>query len=312
MGHKPIALDPNNSHRIVEIGDLVSTMKPVAAVAFAWQVLAVITAQKFMANITRQLAIIGEEVDEIRQFLLDEKEAEIIANHQYLMQITSSVLEAGVSPEEAVVIGTQLEDIERQSSRTLHVAMKSARRRLKSLKQTHGGAFFKKGFEQFVEYSDNERDRFVEYSRLCLLSLSVRCVATYLRAALPLSKSIAKNRLDRVRGDLGSYTALQSNFQRKILSLNETMVARLWQDESAFVKDANASVNAAMEHLQGRCREIEKMTKSIEAAINGDSGPAVVYARVESDRVSLLIPDEAKSADGTPAGPHVRDRVLSS
>ena len=314
LGNKPIAIDPNNFHRTVGIGDLTSRVNPAVAVAFAWQVLAFITAQEFLVDISKRLTAIGQGVDEIRQFLIDEQESEIIANYEYLQQVTTSVLQRGVSPEEVIVIGVQLEDIERQSSRTFQLATKTGRRLLAELREKHQPAYLEKQFEQRVKYAADQVDHFVAYSRVCLLSLTVRSAAVYLRAALPLSKSVANNRLSRVRHDLESYRVFQSEFERKILALNETIrsvwfrenktpapvetvwyqwLRRLGLDSSASIQEANTRVKSMFSQLEQKCDEINEMVQSVEkATTTHEQDSTVVYGRVEGTDVTLLIPCE--------------------
>ncbi|WP_433971046.1 hypothetical protein [Tunturiibacter lichenicola] len=220
LSHKPCAIDPNNAYRIVELGNIVSSINPYSAAAFVWQILAVVTAKKFLADIDSKLAHIGREIHDIRSFLIDAEESELIANYHYLVQITQSALHGNLGPEDVIVIGTQLEDIERQSSRTMHVMLKSGHRRLEGIKPKHGKSLLKKTFKQCIDYSKQETEAFSESSRVCLLALAVRSSATYVRAALPLNKDIATNRLTRIQDDLDSFKKLQSEFIKKLHSLN--------------------------------------------------------------------------------------------
>jgi hypothetical protein len=298
LGQKPIAINPSNGNKIAEIGNLITTINPVAAVAFAWQVLAVITAQKFMADISKRLTAIENEVAGLRQFLIDEQEAEIIANYEYLGQVTASVLQGSLGPEDVIVIGTQLEDIERQSTRTLHVGMKSGRHRLEMLKEKHGRAFTEGGLNESLAYAEKEAGFFTNYSRLCLLALWVRGTATYLRAALPLNKVIAKNRLARIQDDLKRYRALQSEFGEKVHALNETIKATFpWQHESGFIKRGKDSLDNSLVGLNAKCGEIESMTDTIATAVMDKSGASLVYARVQDERVSLMVPGNTTSSE---------------
>jgi hypothetical protein len=290
LSHKPCAIDPNNAHRIVELGDIVSSINPVAAVAFVWQILAVITAKKFLADINSKLADIGREIHDIRSFLIDAEESELIANHDYLVQVTQSVLNGNLGPEDVVVIGTQMEDIERQSSRTMHVMLKSEHRRMEGIRPEHGKSFFEKDFNQCIDYSRRETEAFYELSRVCLLALAVRSAATYIRAALPLNKVIARNRLIRIQDDFDSYTKVKSEFAKRIHSLNETMMARRLSpnDESQFIQRGKENVDEVLLRLDSKCLEVQNGIDAVRGAINDNSGTDVVYAQVDGKKVILF------------------------
>jgi hypothetical protein len=66
--------------------------------------------------IDAKLAEIGNRISDIRNFLLTQEQSSLVANYEYLKQVSASVLRGDLGPEDVLVIGTQLEDIERRSS----------------------------------------------------------------------------------------------------------------------------------------------------------------------------------------------------
>jgi len=73
--------------RIVEHGRLVQAgMSPVAGVAIAWQILAIITAQKFLSDINKRLANIESAINEIKGMIDLQEWSKIEGAYKYLAE----------------------------------------------------------------------------------------------------------------------------------------------------------------------------------------------------------------------------------
>ena len=297
FSHKPIAIDPNNGRRILELGDIVSSINPVATVAFVWQILAVVTAKKFLADIDKKLGKIGKEIHDIRTFLIDAEESELIANYYYLVQVTQSVLMGNLGPDDVVVIGTQLEDIERQSSRTMHLMLKRARQVMENIKKEHDSQIFEKGFNKCCEYNIEMSEEFTKPSRICLLALAVRSAATYTRAALPLNKAITRTRLIQIEDDFDSYTQLKSNFSKRIHDLNNSIKGKRvsWNNEHNFIQHSREELDKVLLRLDSRCQEVQSGIESVSTAVDDKPDQEVVYAQVNGGEVRLFNSATAKN-----------------
>jgi hypothetical protein len=290
FAQKACAIDPRNGHRVKEIGSVVLAANPVAAVAFVWQVLAFITAQQFLADISKKLALIQSGVNEIRQFLVDHEQSQLLANHEYLQQVTDSVLKGNLGPEDVQIIGNQLESIERESCTAMHVGLKAGRRKLNQLKQKHDKVMFGKGFGKHIDYEKAETQSFSEWSRMVLVALAVRTAATYLRAALPLNKAIAHGRLVRIESDLATYNGVRAKFTEQILELNQTMSAKAlsWHEPSAFIDLGKQAIEAPLKELQAHSNEMAEGIESVRKALDDSVGGHEIYAHVEGQSVTLF------------------------
>lgn len=69
---------------IVASGTLVSAANPALVALLAWQVLAVITAQKFLSDINNRLANIEREISSIKQMLDDQTRGRLLGAMDYL------------------------------------------------------------------------------------------------------------------------------------------------------------------------------------------------------------------------------------
>jgi hypothetical protein len=191
--------------------------------ARAWQVLAFATAQKYPSDINKRLANVQHDVGKIRQFLFENHESEKVANYDYLRQVTSAIATGELSPEDVIIIGSQLEDIERQCSGVMEHSYRGCQRTIDETKAEHSKNIH--NLESFIQYSQQRGDEFQQYGRMSLLALSVRIVATYLRATLPLNKMVAHNRVEHLRRSVEEFDSFRRGFGVKLRNTCDTMDA---------------------------------------------------------------------------------------
>ncbi len=114
--------------RIVGQGTLhTAAMAPLAALA-VWQVLAVVTAKKYLADIDRKLAGIATGVASIQRWLEDERRGRVTGNLRYLREVATRIQAQSLSPAEVAAFANQLEAIERELQQ-LHAAQLPALQR---------------------------------------------------------------------------------------------------------------------------------------------------------------------------------------
>jgi len=116
LGEAPIAIarDPSTK-RVVELPTVVR-ISPAVVITGLWHVAAMITAQQFLSDISDRLKHLEQAISEIKQVLEAQQHGKLLANHQYIGQVATLILNGDLSSEEFMVIATQLEDIERGSS----------------------------------------------------------------------------------------------------------------------------------------------------------------------------------------------------
>ena len=177
---------------IVEQGSLHSLRYVGAAIA-AWQVMAAITGQKFLADINAKLADLKNAFEDVRSWLTEtERIAELRAYERYLSTLAVQLHAADLTPGDYGAIANSLETIELsclkhvEASRALlnRGARQFAVLRLrgKGLKVNSARA------SQVLQASSGQ-------ARVALLALRTEALSVQLRAALPLSRTIALARL---------------------------------------------------------------------------------------------------------------------
>jgi hypothetical protein len=147
----------------------------------------------------------------------------------------------------------------------------------------------------FLKTSHSQRSTFMSASA----ALAVRSAATYIRAAAPLNKAIARNRLTRIQDDFDSYTKVKSEFAKRIHSLNETMMARRLSpnDESRFIQRGREKVDEVLLRLDSKCQEVQNGIDAVCGAMNDTSGTDVVYVQVHGKKVSLFNTTEKSESE---------------
>ena len=114
-GLRPIAID-KFSDKI--IGP--STISPdrmvgsIAGITIVWQIMSIITAQKFLSDINKKLASIEDRVKDIFNFLKAQERGQINGNIKYVAEIERR-LKNGMDSKNVMVVRYQLETVYRES-----------------------------------------------------------------------------------------------------------------------------------------------------------------------------------------------------
>ena len=148
----------SGSKKIVEHGVLnpATFTKSVAVAGAGWQIMAAITAQKYLADMSRQLAAIQSEVEAVRRQLEEDREGKLLGNLQYLKAHAAAISGKLMTAQDASTVSHQLESIQRESSQLSEaikrgiqnhiaglVAIKLEYHSAKDLKQKSKDAFLK-------------------------------------------------------------------------------------------------------------------------------------------------------------------------
>ena len=86
----------------------------IIVVTSMWQIMAMITAQKFLSEINKRLTSIEDKVKDIFDFLKAQERGQINGNRQYVAEIENR-LKGGIDSENVMIARHQLETIYRES-----------------------------------------------------------------------------------------------------------------------------------------------------------------------------------------------------
>ena len=262
------------SNRFVEIAQIGRHFNPVATTTVVWQVMAAITAQKFLAVIDNRLHGLENGVKEIISWLHTEQMGELMANYSYLQEI-SPILEAGqCSQVDIVSYNTLLDQIGLSSSSVINASKLRFEPTVSTLRQAH---------EQKKQVTREENadilDKITNYSRDMVSAIYILLWATRLKALLPVNPDVVNKRLvaiDQKINDL--YSDLDETFElldesipqlsrltrmKKGRGANERFTAEIQQERSTVESQAYEAANKL---LAGFSKITEDMRTIIEGA----------------------------------------------
>lgn len=280
-----------NTKRFVEIGHVAGQLNLIAPVNAVWQIMAVITAQKYLTAIDKRLHGLEHGVLEIINWLHTEQIGELSASYAYLQQI-APVLEAGqCSP---IDIFTYSNAIEMAELRCLSVIMASKLRlqpTLDAMKTTQ---------EAKNLISKPDYDKYLmairRHSGGIISAIYVRLLASQLKALLPVNQQVNLDRLDDINLEVNAFTQSIDNAfdmidacQPEIDIKNRLLGGR--ESASRFKATMSAEIDAAWDditkHLDQAIELIPEITNEMKVFVN-DSKQAISF-EVEIDAEARIV-----------------------
>jgi hypothetical protein len=183
-----------DGRRIVQTGMSEKAGFPVAAIpGLLWQVAAIATAQKFLSDINKQLARIGEAMEFIKRYLEAERIGTVQASLDRLAEIITAMNSGGWELDDARRWVGMLDDLDLPCSGIVRAGQAQKQDLLQKAANVDIGTFRlkKKAVERAVQNSHD----FASHFGLCTSALYVRVAATPVRAALPVGRADLAARL---------------------------------------------------------------------------------------------------------------------
>ncbi len=252
-----------------------------------WQILAVITSQKFLADIDKKLADIEAGIGDLQATLEENRRGRLIGNLKYLRQLAEALSGHVVSEEEARLFLGQLEDIEREGQQLEAASAQTMDRYAAELERLPLKRRWRlKDKAKNVHHTVNE---FAVAARTRLLALKVRGVACQLRAALPIrgettlirardvgqslmeAKRSQRAYLDNVHdrsGDLRGYLTFDSTDkaeQARLRRCHHELKAELDRTTEPLAESIQCVESAVSRRLEGPSEPVELLV-SVDGA----------------------------------------------
>lgn len=208
---RAVARTTDGSKKFVENANILAEVNIAAVAAAAWQVAAIVTAQKFLADINAKLATIERGVAAIMRSRQDEVASKLEANLAYLRDRADTIRAGTVNVMEMQAIVGQLEEIDR----TTRAITRQMTRQLHGHTQDVANASW--GSSWFnAESTRCEAEEAVaqgeDTARKVLFSTQVRLLTASLRSALGLHDEYNSRSVDSLRGELASLQEAWSGF----------------------------------------------------------------------------------------------------
>jgi hypothetical protein len=184
-GIRALARDPATGN-IAAHGTLVQD--PAVIAAGVWNVLAIVTAQKFLADINDNLRTIQSAVDNLRQLEEEDKFSRLRGALDQLRKIATALQESSLDETDLRTYAATVPNLERECDQTADLIRTQLRKLEDDFQATDlGGVNLRKG----VERGRAVLRHYEKWGTAHLLAIRVRAVAATLRAGLGMSHAHA-------------------------------------------------------------------------------------------------------------------------
>lgn len=195
---------------------------PAAACLLVWQVAAVVTAQKYLADIDKKLSSLESQMDEVLHWLEDQERGVLLGNYHYLSRIRSALSSQECTEIETQVFSSQLEQIDRECLQVQYAAYQRLKRiEFDVVKHNEKKISAEESMEEAKQLA-NSCSRCVQ---VILMTLQIRCLTLELKAAMSASHDILQSRLDEMKTE---YTSLQNTFKDCMEPLSKVPELNHW------------------------------------------------------------------------------------
>lgn len=260
-GLRGMAVD--STGKIVGQVSLDAIGKGAAAATAIWQVAAMVTAQKFLADIDAKLGNIERGVAEVKEWLEDERQAELVGQAQKLRSYARTLAEP-VSQEEALAMLTSLEHMDLQARQRMaaDAALMGRIREGLTPGQLSGD------LEQDLETLTGSAGEYERAHQRYLLGGAVRLAATQVRGALPTSLRRSAQLAEEVAAELNAHAAGQDELGSRAERTAQAMKERWYQWEDTG-KEARAKMRTTFRDLDERLIASSTAAHGIGASLVG-------------------------------------------
>lgn len=266
---KSVAMGKNG---IKELGNVVSKpgIKPAMAALAVWQVLSIVTAQKFLSDINENLKKIESNIASIKSFLEKDRIHKIVANIEYLNGIANILQNKELNESDVNTYNNQIEDIEREClylQRSLNDDVESSVKKFDEVQFEIG--VLGPSLDESYEIASKSISEFHNYSKTIYMSIYLRTIAAQLKNSLPIDRSINQIRLTAIIEDIKEISNNNVAFERKVHNKIPKLKSKLRTKETdkkyrKNLKDLNKDTHVDLYKLN---KEVENIHQSVESRV---------------------------------------------
>jgi hypothetical protein len=251
---------------IVEHGRLFSVASiPVSCAV--WQVLAIITAQKFLSDINQRLKSIETKLERIEKWLQHDRYGALKANLAYVEDILNVFLSGQLQPSDIPTFRVELENIERECSRFTYASQADSEVPISEAAGVQLSTFW-------TSPSLDKPLELIEYfnttARFQLMAIHVRLAAIRVADALGSDEQMASQRTKRIREQLGAFDKLATTFSKSIderissARVKIDLSGKTDQTRETLQQSLQASLQEAREYKEQLLKEVGDIDTQLE------------------------------------------------
>jgi hypothetical protein len=221
----PVARDLRNGKKFVEIGRVVKGggVKLATVATMSWQVLSIATAQHYLKDINARLAGIERGIDDIRNWLEQEKKGKLSTAVRYLRECSEAISRGQLHLHEVAAIYSQLDGIELTCGSIGDLAREMSRQRLEELDKIEVREWMDRSgsAERAIQWVKHNR----EALELIFLAQSVRILACHVKVMLPGDHQRVADRIQHAVDEAANaqrlFEATRASLDAKVRDLGE-------------------------------------------------------------------------------------------
>lgn len=252
-------------------------LQAIAATTITWQMLAMITAQHYLPEISSKLSYIQQGIDDIKEYMEAEDRGLLKSIVKQVDSITSSISFMDFDEQAHSSNVTTLDSIDRDCD-------KLARKYL-SLMEQYIEKFEKQNFSDFAGAKFQEAVekglQYVKYAEIAIKSVFVQFISASLRLLIPGSQMRVSHLLNQLVEELNEWNELQKEFfpvfQDKILNTDSWLPVDsfmgLFGQEKPMAKARSEILKRAVARRDEAMDLYRELTTSIQAKVNEINQP---------------------------------------
>ena len=245
-----------STKKIIGHASLVSGVNPVAIAAAAWQVASVVTAQKYLAEISQKLKVIEAGVQRIERWLRDKLMAEIESDYRHLSRIAGAATHGRLSEGDKAAYGVTLESIERNNAAAMGLLERTIDDFPSSMFGRGTFAWTGGGLKDAVLSMQGEVDSYEELLHAYVLAATVRVTAARMRLVVGMNEAHAREIAADVYREVTAIAERHPSALQTILHKKSSEMWGFFTVESTD-KGARAQVRGLVERCGARSPMLE-------------------------------------------------------
>lgn len=267
----------------------------IAAASAAWQILAIVTAQKFLSDINERLASIEESVKRMEGWLDTQEQGRFLGSMKYLADISRGT---SFSAEESLIMRNQVERIYHESLQSIEANILRANAAADALASREFSGSIEDKAAEFRKAMDAY---FIPASYAIRFTL-VAAYSEYMGAFIDRKPGRELRRIDSIIQDAERMLAKIREDAERMKKKAGQLSGRFWESDES-IKTKKKSLRAEMQNLVTSCedsiervRMVHEATKRIGVFIHGveEKGLSVIAKADSSGKITRIQSDTKK------------------
>ncbi len=264
-----------------------SGINVAAASIVAWQLLAFVTAQRYLVDINSRLDAIEKEVCSLIELMENERLGKLLGNLRILQSRAKDLFEDDMSEAQALVYTTELRDIDRECTQIKLALL----RQFESETRTFANQSFDGGLFSVEDAGVKARQGITSAEntvRQCLLATYIRVVVHQCLCAIPIGRHSVNREICRIHEEHGQFRDPIEEFwsmvEKRVPQLKSTLTRT--STDAKHRQQLKEHIKTSLEGLLGVWQDIDDLARRTKEALHiemaDDAPPLTLAATIDS------------------------------